>query len=152
MNELDRALESALHEDVPPEHGAILFALVVAADILRQRVSNALGQVGLSYPKYEILHCLRNARDPLSLSMLAECQQCARSNITQLVDRLEGEGLVRRIDDPADRRSVRAELTPAGARLADQGAAQIEGVRAQFAASYSAEERAELARLVGRIQ
>ncbi len=142
----------ALREDIPAENGAILFALVEAADVLRSRVSAALGRVGLSYPKYEVLHYLRNARDPLALSKLADCQQCARSNITQLVDRLEAEGLVRRLDDPQDRRSVLAEITPAGAALADEGAAQIEEVRAEFAARYSPDERAALARLLGRIE
>jgi len=37
-----------------------------------------------------------------------------RSNITQLMDRLEKDGLVRRRADRDDRRSVLAELTPAG--------------------------------------
>jgi DNA-binding MarR family transcriptional regulator len=37
-----------------------------------------------------------------------------RSNITQLVDRLEADKLVVRSDDPRDRRSVRAELTEEG--------------------------------------
>jgi DNA-binding MarR family transcriptional regulator len=36
---------------------------------------------------------------------------CVRSNITQLIDRMQAEGLVRRIPDPQDRRSVRAALT-----------------------------------------
>jgi DNA-binding MarR family transcriptional regulator len=84
--------------------------------------------------------------------VLAECQQCARSNITQLIDRLETEGLVRRVDDPADRRGVRAEITPEGLALAAEGATQVEVVRAQFAASFSAAERAELGRLLARLQ
>lgn len=144
--------ESALREAVPVENGAVMFGLLEAAEVLQGRVSAALGRVGLSFPKYEVLRYLRNSKDPLSLGKLAECQHCARSNITQLVDRLEGEGLVRRVDDPTDRRSVLAEITPAGATLADQGAAQIEQVRAEFAACYSSEERAALARLLGRIE
>ena len=44
----------------------------------------------------------------------AERRACVRSNITQLVDRLEADGLVKRSDDPRDRRSVRAELTAEG--------------------------------------
>jgi len=50
----------------------------------------------------------------MSLSDLADNQHCVRSNITQLVDRLEQDGLVRRRHDPADRRGVLAELTPPG--------------------------------------
>ncbi len=144
--------QSALQETLPAENGAVMFALLETANVLHARIAMALGQVGLSFPKYEVLHYLRQAKDPLSLGKLAECQQCARSNITQLVDRLENEGLVRRIDDPADRRGVLAELTPAGATLADKGTAQIEGLRAQFAAAYSVEERAELARLLSRVR
>jgi DNA-binding MarR family transcriptional regulator len=39
---------------------------------------------------------------------------CVRSNMTQLIDRLEADKLVRRVDDPGDRRSIRAELTKEG--------------------------------------
>ena len=152
MKQPARQLSGALADELPADNGGIMFALLGAADELYGRLGAALGRVGLSYPKYEVLRYLRDAKDPLSLGTLADCQQCARSNITQLVDRLEGEGLVRRIDDPADRRSVLAELTPDGARLADEGAAQIEEVRAQLAASYTDAERAELARLLSRIQ
>jgi DNA-binding MarR family transcriptional regulator len=143
---------SALRETVPAENGAVMFALLQAADVVHGRIAAALGRLGLSYPKYEVLRYLRNLKAPLSLGKLAECQQCARSNITQLVDRLEAEGLVRRLDDPADRRSVLAQITPAGAELADAGAAEIEGVRAEFARAYSAAERAELARVLARVQ
>ena len=34
--------------------------------------------------------------------------------MTQLVDRLEADGLVRRVADPTDRRSVKAEITDEG--------------------------------------
>jgi DNA-binding MarR family transcriptional regulator len=57
---------------------------------------------------------------PVSLSELALKLTCVRSNITQLIDRLEKDGLVKRTDDPADRRGVRAEVTSAGReRFAD---------------------------------
>jgi DNA-binding MarR family transcriptional regulator len=39
---------------------------------------------------------------------------CVRSNMTQLIDRLEADKLVRRVADPGDRRSIRAELTQEG--------------------------------------
>jgi DNA-binding MarR family transcriptional regulator len=131
--------------------GATIFSLIEAADTLKENVSAALKKVGLSYPKYDVLSQLLEADDSLSLRILAECQGCAASNITQIVDRLEDEGLVRRVDDPDDRRSVRAELTEEGRRLAQEGATQMELVRAQFAASFSAAERQELARLLGKL-
>lgn len=45
-------------------------------------------------------------------------QQCllTRPAATELIETLEREGLVRREDDPADRRAVRVSLTAAGRR------------------------------------
>lgn len=78
------------------------------------RLEGALEPVGLSLAKFGALSQLAAAGEPLPLSTLAERRACVRSNITQLVDRLEADGLVKRSDDPKDRRSVRAELTEAG--------------------------------------
>jgi DNA-binding MarR family transcriptional regulator len=149
MKEIDVNPTRAKIQATP--EGATIFSLIEAADQLKENVSTALKKVGLSYPKYDVLSQLADAQEPLSLRVLAECQGCAASNITQIVDRLEAEGLVQRVDDPDDRRSVRAELTDEGRRLAEEGATQIELVRAQFAASFSASERQELARLLGKL-
>ena len=78
------------------------------------RLEAALEPLGLSLAKFGALAQLAAAGEPLPLSTLAERRACVRSNITQLVDRLEAEGLVKRSDDPRDRRSVRAELTDEG--------------------------------------
>lgn len=140
-------------QTVPPEPGgAMLRALLAAGDTVYTRVSEALGQVGLSYAKYQVLRYLGELRGPLSLGTLAQCQNCARSNMTQLIDRLEAERLVRRVDDPTDRRSVLAEITPEGARLVAEGTTQLDAVRQQFYAAFTADERAQLARLLSRIQ
>ena len=133
------------------EGRATLDAFLDAADVLYERISDGLGRVGLSYGKYEVLKMLADARGAVTLGTLAEGASCARSNITQIVDRLESEGLVRRVDDPDDRRSVRAELTPAGAEKAEEGTAQLDLARAQFAAAFTPGERAELARLLIKI-
>jgi DNA-binding MarR family transcriptional regulator len=74
----------------------------------------SLEPLGLSLPKFLALSQLAAAGEPLPLSTLAERRACVRSNITQLIDRLEADHLVRRSDDPRDRRSVRAELTEEG--------------------------------------
>jgi DNA-binding MarR family transcriptional regulator len=81
---------------------------------LETRLDEALEPLGLSLAKLGALSKLVAAGEPLPLSTLAERLACVRSNITQLVDRLEAEKLVTRSDDPRDRRSVRAELTAQG--------------------------------------
>ena len=81
---------------------------------VESRLEAALEPLGLSLAKFGALAQLAAAGEPLPLSTLAERRACVRSNITQLVDRLEADGLVKRSDDPRDRRSVRAELTDEG--------------------------------------
>jgi DNA-binding MarR family transcriptional regulator len=68
----------------------------------------------LSLAKLNVLGILVGSSAPLTLGELAQKLACVRSNVTQLVDRLESDGLVRREADPADRRSIRAVVTDAG--------------------------------------
>src|SRR3954470_2468204 len=91
-----------------------LFAVLHAAGTLESRVEEQLAEVGLSLPKLAALHQLSQAGESLPLGQLAERLACVKSNVTQLVDRLEGDGLVNRTSDPNDRRSRLAVLTDAG--------------------------------------
>lgn len=54
--------------------------------------------------------------EPLPMGDLAERRHCDPSNITGVVDRLEGKGLVVRSPHPTDRRVKRIELTAEGQR------------------------------------
>ena len=118
-----------------------------AAHALEARLEEGLASVGLSLAKYGVLETLVRVGEPMPLSELAAAQRCVRSNMTQLVDRLEADGSVQRMDDPSDRRSVRAALTPAGKKRQEAGARMIEQVRDGFAASLDPADRAVLSRL-----
>lgn len=89
---------------------------------MEQRLEIALEKIGLSLAKFGALTHLVEAGEPLSLSECAKRMTCVRSNITQLMDRLEADGLVRRVDDPQDRRAIRAELTAKGVERQVTGA------------------------------
>lgn len=93
---------------------SIAFSLLHAGRRIEARLEEALAGAELSGPKFAALNVLAAQKQPTTLSELAEKLTCVRSNVTQLVDRLEAEGLVKRIDDPMDRRAVRAELTRLG--------------------------------------
>src|SRR5438093_5386607 len=91
-----------------------LFAVLHVASSLEARVEARLAEVGLSLPKLAALHQLSQAGDSLPLGQLAERLACVKSNVTQLVDRLEADGLVVRAADPNDRRSRLAVITESG--------------------------------------
>src|SRR5712691_3396840 len=60
------------------------------------------------------LHVEMSAVEALAALRLAGDLESTPRNITGLVDHLERDGLVERVPDPDDRRSVRAKLTEAG--------------------------------------
>lgn len=126
-------------------------SFIHAARVLQDRLEAALETVGLSTAKYGVLSQLAEA-GPLPLSELAARQSCVRSNMTQLVDRLEADGLVRRMYDPVDRRVVRAELTPRGRERAAAGARQWGAIQSEFCGSLSERDRATLGRVLSGLQ
>ncbi|MQY06085.1 MarR family winged helix-turn-helix transcriptional regulator [Actinomadura macrotermitis] len=67
---------------------------------------------GLSSGALDLL--LRLSGGAGSVGELAQAAGVSSRNVTGLVDTLEREGLVRRVPDQRDRRSVLVEITPAG--------------------------------------
>src|SRR5262249_36627900 len=130
----------------------VMFALLNAAGSLERRLEQALEQVGLSMAKFGALTHLVRAGEPLSLGECAARMTCVRSNITQLVDRLEADGLVRRVDDPADRRGVRAVATPLGVERQAAGAERVQQAQKEFAKTLSAADQAVLARVLAGLK
>jgi DNA-binding MarR family transcriptional regulator len=128
-----------------------MFAFLKAAGAIHTRLERALETAGLSLAKHGVLSHLAEAGEPLPLSELAGRLCCVRSNMTQLMDRLEAEGLVQRVDDPSDRRIVRAALTPLGAERQAAGERELEKVQAEFHASLSSADRAVLDRILAAI-
>jgi DNA-binding MarR family transcriptional regulator len=144
--------ERASTDDSRSRPDPLLFSLMHAAHALERRLEEALEAVGLSMAKYGVLRNLAEANEPLTLSELAEQSACVRSNITQLVDRLEAEGLVQRVDDRSDRRIIRARLTAAGVERQVAGADAFTAVQAEFASAVPTRDRPALARLLSKLE
>jgi DNA-binding MarR family transcriptional regulator len=129
-----------------------LFAVLHASSVLESRVENRLSEVGLSLAKLAALNRLTEAGESLPLWHLADRLSCVKSNVTQLVDRLEADGLVSRTSDPSDRRSRLAVLTDAGrAAYAKGSAIQMQTERELFGVLTEAESET-LHTLLGKLQ
>ena len=128
------------------------FLMMGAVHQMEAHLESALGGIGLSLAKFRVLSQLVEAREPVPLSSLAERCSCVRSNMTQLVDRLEAEKLVERVSDPNDRRSVLASLTPEGRARHDEGARVLAEVEREVFERIPETDRESLARLVQLIK
>jgi len=128
-----------------------LFAVLHAAGALESRVEEQLAEVGLSLPKLAALHQLSQAGDSLPLGQLAERLACVKSNVTQLVDRLEADGLVVRAADPNDRRSRLAVITESGTRAYERGIQIQQRAEREIFGALSKEESSALHELLDKI-
>ena len=144
MNQADGSVSA-------PSQQHFAFSLLHAAQAVGDKLEEALGKVGLSMAKQSALTKLAESGEPLTLGDLAARLSCVRSNITQLVDRLEADGLVRRVDDPTDRRSVRAELTELGREKQAAGDAEIGRVQTELSAQVSGADLASLEAVLGNL-
>ena len=90
-------------------------ALRLAAKRLHDEMERWTDSYGLTESRLQVLTCLYFSPDHgMPLGELAEAQNLVPRTVTGLIDKLERDGLVSRVPDPADRRSVHAHLTKAG--------------------------------------
>lgn len=89
-----------------------------------------------------------DATTPLELAQFITIDSGA---VTRLVDRLEQKGLLTRIADHADRRSIRLELTEKGRLLAPQLVQVADENDQQFFSVLAPAEHRQLKELVGKL-
>jgi DNA-binding MarR family transcriptional regulator len=112
--------------------------------ILLSQANNILRTFDLTFARYQVLGLLR-AGDRLPLGQVGARLWITPGTVTSSVDRLEAAGLLRRLPDPGDGRTVLAEITAAGRRVFDQA---VDGLNADLFSTIPL-SRAELDVLVG---
>lgn len=94
----------------------LCFSLYGASMAINRAYKPLLDALEITYPQYLVLSALWES-DGLSVGAIAERLGLDSSNVTPLVKRMEGAGLVSRVRNPADERQVVVSLTDAGRDL-----------------------------------
>ena len=131
--------------------GTGVLALLSAAGAVESYMESRLSAVGLSLPKLAALDRLMQAGGSLPLGQLAERLACVKSNVTQLVDRLDADGLVTREPDPTDGRSRLAVITDAGRHAHDRGTRAYRGAECDLFSTLSPDEAARLTEIIVKL-
>ena len=129
-----------------------IFSFLRAAGSLEDFVETRLAEIGLSLPKLAALQRLNDAGGVLPLGQLAGRLSCVKSNVTQLVDRLEADGFVARESDPLDKRCRRAVITEQGRAAREVGARIQREAEERLFAGLSDEERDRLAEIIDKLK
>ena len=99
----------------PSQAMAAVTSVMRAQQVLMARLNALLRPHGLTFPRYEALMLLSFTRaGALPLGKIGERLQVHRTSVTNIIDKLEADGLVRRVPHSEDRRATLAEITDAG--------------------------------------
>jgi DNA-binding MarR family transcriptional regulator len=128
-----------------------LMAILHLAHAAENEVETKLSGIGLTLTKLIALRVLADAGEPVPLGRLADRLSCVKSNVTQLIDRLESDGLVARTPDPVDRRTKLATLTASGRRACEQAARIQQETERDLARRLSHDEARHLRALLDKI-
>ncbi len=124
--------------------------LMSVARRLRHRLMVAMETTGITPHQARALRLVEEL-EPVRPSVLSERLRIAPRSVTDVVDVLNGAGLVARRPDPDDRRAVQLELTDSGRRQV----VELEAIRRQVFERYLsplvAEDRSELHRILHQL-
>ena len=137
------------------DHSAlrIWLRLLTCTQLIERRVRSGLREeFATTLPRFDLMAQLERHREGLKMNELSRLLMVTGGNITAIVDQLEKEGQVERLDDSADRRAFRIRLTRAGQKSFAEMARAHEHWVVELLAGLSARERDELLKLLAKLK
>jgi DNA-binding MarR family transcriptional regulator len=101
-----------------------------AQQILIAKVDDALKPFDLTFARYEALVLLYFSRHgELPMGKMGDRLMLHPTSVTNIIDRLEQQDLVRRIPHPTDRRTVLAQITEDGRQVVEKATEAVSSIR-----------------------
>jgi DNA-binding MarR family transcriptional regulator len=138
-------------EKVDPLVEGISDRISVISRRLLLRSKETLGGHGITWRDWQVLTNLLLSETPRSPSDLAETLMVTTGAMTNVLDRLEQAGLIRRERNPADRRSVIVQATETGVSLWHTAVNELGEQEADVVATLSRREQEQLNRLLRKL-
>lgn len=98
---------------------AVFTAVLRSYQLLADEVNRVMRRHSLTFARYEVLTWL--ATDPessMTLSWISKTLRIPPATVTNIIDWLENDKLVRRVPHPSDARTTLAVITPRGKKIA----------------------------------
>jgi DNA-binding MarR family transcriptional regulator len=131
----------------------IWLRLLTCTQLIERQVRSRLReQFATTLPRFDLMAQLARHPEGLKMNELSRMLMVTGGNVTAIVDQLEGEGLVERVDEPADRRAFRIHLTRAGERSFAEMARAHEEWIVGLLAGMTKREQDELLRLLAKVK
>ena len=118
----------------------LCFSLGKASRQMGRVYRECLGRYGLSQPQFFLLIALYE-EDDILITRLAEKVALDKSTLTGILDRLERDGLVKRVASPDDRRALFVRLTARARELQDDLTRIYDEINRRFLSRLTHQER-----------
>jgi DNA-binding MarR family transcriptional regulator len=129
---------------------AAVISIMRAQQIFLTQLNRLLAPCGLNFARYEALMLLTFSRQgSLSLGKMGQRLQVHPTTITNIIDKLEEDGLVERVPHPTDRRAAQARLTHKG-RATGQRATSM--LLRSFSVPLTDEELNRITKIIGKFR
>ncbi|SJZ65534.1 DNA-binding transcriptional regulator, MarR family [Megasphaera cerevisiae DSM 20462] len=128
----------------------INFLLTIAQHEVFLIFSESLAQFGITPGQYGVLACLWKD-ETLTPKEIAQILRVENSTISGVLDRMQKRGLIDRVLDPNNRRSIRVKATNEGLSIKEDVQQKIEELNDSVLHNFSQHEREELLILLSRI-
>lgn len=103
-------------------------SIMRAQQIVQSSVDQVLKPFGLTFARYEALVLLAfSRRGSLPMGKMGQRLMIHPTSVTNIVDRLEAQGFVRRLPHDHDRRTTMVAITPAGRSVVDDATEAVVG-------------------------
>lgn len=127
--------------------------LLTCTQLIEREVRSRLRErFDTTLPRFDLMAQLERHRGGLKMNELSQLLMVTGGNVTAIVDQLEREGLVERLDEPADRRAFRIRLTRAGEKSFAEMAREHEEWVVDLLAGLSRREHDELLKLLAKVK
>lgn len=128
-----------------PAHTLVLL-LVATHQQLTSHVLSSCESCGIAPSEFDVLAALRRSAPPYEQTPTEILRRTVVTSggLTKILHRLAEKGWIERIADAADRRSIRARLTPAGSRVIEEAMDRLLGQLHWMERALSAAEMTEL--------
>jgi len=136
----------------PSSAMAAVTSVMRAQQIFLSAVDAALRPHGLTFARYEALVLLTFARTgKLPMRVMGDRLQLHPTSVTNIVDRLQADGLARRTPHPTDRRATLVEITEAGSERLEAATKAVTAIDFGLA-GLSSNEETELTELLAKVR
>jgi DNA-binding MarR family transcriptional regulator len=145
LNPMDMA---TINDQIAEPVVAAYMLLLNTSDLVARHADIHLSRLGVTLTRYCVLVTLEHCPRAPTLTELSQKLSRTKNSLTTVIDHMERDGLVRRVPDMADRRTIRIEITEKGRDLFESVRGPSRELVSQIMSCFSKEEVISLAQLL----